>query len=180
MVQLFISQPMRGRSDEEIAAEREYAKLAAERILKEEVEVIDSFFQDGDGKPYMETGDTAAAAAELESMSQRVNPEGMTEGFRRLYEAARGVILPEVADTYLQEGNRLFNARNYADAAVAFEQAVAYDASNVESIYQLAQSYRIIGENEKAVQAYDKVLELFPDTWQADKAQSYKAQLSGN
>ena len=129
---------------------------------------------------YMETGDTAAAAAELESMSQRVNPEGMTEGFRRLYEAARGVTLPEVADTYLQEGNRLFNARNYADAAVAFEQAVAYDASNVESIYQLAQSYRIIGENEKAVQAYDKVLELFPDTWQADKAQSYKAQLSGN
>ena len=57
---------------------------------------------------------------------------------------------------------------------------MAYDASNVESIYQLAQSYRIIGENEKAVQAYDKVLELFPDTWQADKAQSYKAQLSGN
>ena len=58
MVQLFISQPMRGRSDEEIAAEREYAKLAAERILKEEVEVIDSFFQDGDGKPLEYLGDS--------------------------------------------------------------------------------------------------------------------------
>lgn len=46
MVQLFISQPMQGRSDEEIAAEREYAKAAAERILNEDVEVIDSFFSE--------------------------------------------------------------------------------------------------------------------------------------
>ena len=51
MVRLFISQPMRGKSDEEIVAEREYAKLAASRVLKDEVEVIDSFFQDGDRKP---------------------------------------------------------------------------------------------------------------------------------
>lgn len=51
MVKLFVSQPMRGRSDEEIAAEREYAKTAAERILREDVEVIDSFFQNCDMKP---------------------------------------------------------------------------------------------------------------------------------
>lgn len=58
MVQLFISQPMRGRSDEEIAVEREYAKLAAERILKDDVEVIDSFFQDGDKKPLEYLGES--------------------------------------------------------------------------------------------------------------------------
>lgn len=58
MVRLFISQPMRGRSDEEIAAEREYAKLAAERILKDDVEVIDSFFQDGDKKPLEYLGES--------------------------------------------------------------------------------------------------------------------------
>ena len=51
MVQLFISQPMRGRSDEEIAVERKYAKLAAERNLTEDDEDIDRFFQDGDKKP---------------------------------------------------------------------------------------------------------------------------------
>ena len=58
MVQLFISQPMRGRSDEEIAVEREYAKLAAERILKDDVEVIDSFFQGGDKKPLEYLGES--------------------------------------------------------------------------------------------------------------------------
>ena len=58
MVRLFISQPMRDRSDEEIAAEREFAKLAAERTLKEEVEVIDSFLQSGDMKPLEYLGES--------------------------------------------------------------------------------------------------------------------------
>lgn len=42
---LFISQPMRGKSDEEILAERQKAIESAERYLGESVEVIDSFFQ---------------------------------------------------------------------------------------------------------------------------------------
>ncbi len=58
MIKLFISQPMRGRSDEEIIAEREYAKAAAERILKEDVEVIDSFFQGVDMKPLEYLGES--------------------------------------------------------------------------------------------------------------------------
>ncbi len=58
MIKLFISQPMRGRSDEEITAEREYVKLAAERILKEDVMVIDSFFKDGDMKPLEYLGES--------------------------------------------------------------------------------------------------------------------------
>lgn len=58
MIKLFVSQPMRGRSDEEIAAEREYAKAAAERILNEDVEVIDSFFQGGDMEPLEYLGES--------------------------------------------------------------------------------------------------------------------------
>lgn len=44
MKKLFISQPMRGKSDEEILSEREKAIQAARENLKEDVEVIDSFF----------------------------------------------------------------------------------------------------------------------------------------
>ena len=43
---LFISQPMRGKTDEEILAVRAQAVQSAERVLGEEVEVIDSFFKD--------------------------------------------------------------------------------------------------------------------------------------
>jgi len=45
MKKLFISQPMRGKTDEEILAVREKAIKSAERKLGEPVEVIDSFFQ---------------------------------------------------------------------------------------------------------------------------------------
>lgn len=45
MKKLFISQPMRGKTDEEILAVRAQAVQSAERVLGEEVKVIDSFFK---------------------------------------------------------------------------------------------------------------------------------------
>ena len=48
MKKLFISQPMKGKTDEEILAERANAIRAAVDMLGEEVEVIDSFFQGAD------------------------------------------------------------------------------------------------------------------------------------
>lgn len=45
MKKLFISQPMRGKTDDEILKEREKAVASAEKHLGEKVEVIDSFFQ---------------------------------------------------------------------------------------------------------------------------------------
>lgn len=53
MKKLFISQPMRGKTDEEILAERKKSIESAERNLGEPVEVIDSFFQNApaDARP---------------------------------------------------------------------------------------------------------------------------------
>lgn len=45
MKKLFISQPMRDKSDEEILSERKKAIQAARVELQEDVEVIDSYFQ---------------------------------------------------------------------------------------------------------------------------------------
>lgn len=53
MKKLFISQPMRDKTDEEILAESERAIESAKKHLGEDVEVIDSFFKDAphDAKP---------------------------------------------------------------------------------------------------------------------------------
>ena len=53
MKKLFISQPMKGKTDEEILTERRRAVRSAERQLGEPIEVIDSFFQSAptDAKP---------------------------------------------------------------------------------------------------------------------------------
>ena len=53
MKKLFISQPMKGKTDEEILAVREKAIESAKEYLGEPVEVIDSFFQNApaDARP---------------------------------------------------------------------------------------------------------------------------------
>ena len=53
MKKLFSSQPMKGKTDEEILAVREKAIKAAEKLIGEPVEVIDSFFRSApvDAKP---------------------------------------------------------------------------------------------------------------------------------
>lgn len=53
MKKLFISQPMNGKTDEEILSERVQAVTLVSERLGEEVEVIDSFFQSAphDAKP---------------------------------------------------------------------------------------------------------------------------------
>ena len=53
MKKLFISQPMRGKTNEEIEVERAKAIEEAKAVLKEDVEVIDSFFKGApvDAKP---------------------------------------------------------------------------------------------------------------------------------
>lgn len=45
MKKLFISQPMKDKTDEQIKAEREVAVQKATELIGEEVEVIDSFFE---------------------------------------------------------------------------------------------------------------------------------------
>ena len=45
MKKLFISQPMKGKSDEDILKERNKAIAEAERLCDDVVEVLDSFFQ---------------------------------------------------------------------------------------------------------------------------------------
>lgn len=53
MKKLFISQPMKDKTGEEILALREQAIKSATELLGEEVEVIDSFFQNApvDARP---------------------------------------------------------------------------------------------------------------------------------
>lgn len=53
MKKLFISQPMKGKSDSEITEERQKAIKIAEALIGEPLEVIDSFFEGAptDAKP---------------------------------------------------------------------------------------------------------------------------------
>lgn len=50
MKKIFISQPMRGLTDEEILNKRQEIRKNAEKVIKEPVELIDSFIEDYPGE----------------------------------------------------------------------------------------------------------------------------------
>ena len=84
MKKLFISQPMRGKTDEEILKEKEKAVREAKEQLGEEVEVIDSFFQSApvDAKPLWFLGKSLELLADAD-----------VAYFAKGWETARGCVI---------------------------------------------------------------------------------------
>lgn len=68
MKKLFISQPMKGRSDEEIINDRRAGIKYAKEMLGEDVEVIDSFFRGApaDAKPLWYLGESLKLLAQAD------------------------------------------------------------------------------------------------------------------
>ena len=60
MKKLFISQPMKGKTNEEIRKEREEAIFCAKELTGNEIEVIDSFFENApaDARPLWYLGES--------------------------------------------------------------------------------------------------------------------------
>lgn len=128
---------------------------------------------------YLETGDIFAAEASLNALAQEVNIESMTEGYGRLYRGLYAAIGPDLAVSYYTQGSSYYNAGEYDSAVEAFRLAAQYNAGEVEYLYMLGESYRMCNNNEEAIATYDKVMELFPDTWRANSARQSKSRLTG-
>ncbi|MCJ7616734.1 MAG: tetratricopeptide repeat protein, partial [Desulfobacterales bacterium] len=58
-----------------------------------------------------------------------------------------------------------------ADAVVILEKAVKNYPRSAESCFYLARAYSLSGEYKKAINAYNKVIELAPDSSLAIEAQ---------
>lgn len=127
---------------------------------------------------YLETQDIEQTAANLESIAQNVNVEETSEAFRNLYHTLLGAIGPGLSATYYAEGYEAYRTEDYAAAIESFTKAVYYDASNADALYNLANAYRGSGDNANAIATYDKVIELFPNTDRATRAQREKDRLT--
>lgn len=126
---------------------------------------------------YLKNGDNVATAADLENIAQSVNLEETSEGFQTLYQTLLGVIGPELAVNYYNEAYDYFRHDEYPAAIESFTRAVYYDPANTDALYFLARSYHRNGDNEKAIETYQKVIELFPDSTRVRDANQYLKEL---
>lgn len=122
---------------------------------------------------YLETKDLQQTAVKLEGIASNVTIEDTSEAFQDLYHTLLATIGPELSRTYYEDGYTAYRSEDYKAAIENLARAVYYDSSNSEALYQLANAYRKNGDEENALITYQKIVELFPDTEMARKAQQY-------
>lgn len=126
---------------------------------------------------FVKNGDNAATAADLENIARTVNLEETSEGFQALYRTLLETIGPELSVTYYDEAYEYFRHEEYTAAIEGFANAVYYDAANVDALYFLARSYHKNGDDGQAVETYQKLLELFPESNRVRDSRQYLREL---
>lgn len=108
-----------------------------------------------------------------------VNEEHLSEEAKTIY----GDISSTVDAQYLQAsydaGYSAYNSRDYEGAVTNLEKVVQRDENfeDGNALYYLAQSYRNLEQNDKAMEYYQKVIDGYPGTERASNSQRYLEQL---
>lgn len=122
---------------------------------------------------YLDTKDTAQTAEKLDQVRENVKLEEQSEEFLALYNSLLHMIGPELSKTYHDQGYASLRAEDFESAIESFSKAVYYDPGNAEALLNLGNAYRRQGDTVNAIAAYNKVIELFPDTDYARKASDW-------
>ena len=123
--------------------------------------------------------DVVAVADYLEEIEEE-DPEGETSNsgaFESLYSTLLTLVGPDIAAAYYNDGYEAYNQNNYEDAIPNLEKAFKYDTTNGEALYNLANAYYRMGEEDMARETYSKVIELFPGTEKASKSEAFLEEM---
>ena len=123
--------------------------------------------------------DIMTVADYLEEIEEE-DPEEETshsEAFEQLYDTLLILVGSDVAEAYYNDGYEAYRQENYEDAIPNLEKAFKYDPANGEALYDLANAYYRIGEEELAREAYHQVIELFPGTEKASKSEEFLQEM---
>ncbi len=117
--------------------------------------------------------DVVAISEVLENMDTSLLDEAASESFLKVYQMIVTDIGPKVADRYYDIGYTAYNNGQYEEAIANFSKAVEYDSENVEALYNLGNAYRKNENIQEAVTTYTLLIQRFPTSTRASKAQGY-------
>ena len=113
---------------------------------------------------------------------EKINPDSITEESSESFTSLYGLLLREVGgsigDEYYQEGMKKYQNGDYEAAIEALTRAVAYNGKNQDAYFNLGNAYRKLEMSGEAIEVYQKIIELFPSTSMANRAQSYINELT--
>ena len=113
---------------------------------------------------------------------EKINPDSITEesseSFTSLYSMLLRQVGEGIGEKYYQDGMKKYQDGDFEAAIEALTRAVAYDGNNKDAYFNLGNSYRKLERTGEAIEVYQKVIELFPSTSMANRAQSYINELT--
>ncbi|MGN1170296.1 MAG: tol-pal system YbgF family protein, partial [Lachnospiraceae bacterium] len=130
---------------------------------------------------YMEEPEnTEKIAKALENVEPEEAEQIESAAFQNLYQLLLEKVGPSIASAYYESGMQSYRKELYEDAIRDFELAAKYDSANSDILYDLGNAYRKQGNNDRAAEIYKQVIESYPDTEKARRAQSYLDEINGN
>lgn len=127
---------------------------------------------------YLTEQDVEQTAQKLEEIQEQVTLEETSEYFQSLYQALMTAVGSQMGTINYDAGYAAYQAENYEEAALRLQKAVDYNPELSDAWYYLGQSYRLTEQPDKAIAAYEKFIEMRPDTERAGRARGYIEDLS--
>lgn len=103
---------------------------------------------------------------------------GASDAYIGAYNNLKKLIGSDAAEVYYQEGSSAYNDGYYEEAITALAKAVAFQPEHADALFLLGNSYRMMNNIEMATETYAKVIEQFPNTEVANRAQDYIDEFS--
>lgn len=123
--------------------------------------------------------DMDALSAIIEQIDRdTMENEDTSEAARNLYAKLLENTGTDLAKAYYDTGYKAYQAKDYDTAIENLKKAISYDPDNSEALFALGNSYKEKGNKKLAVETYESVIELFPNTEKARQSQKYIEQLS--
>ncbi len=124
-----------------------------------------------------EPGEIEKIATYMDVITQEEIEES-SAAFGELYESMLGAVGKDLGNMCYEAGYADYKAKEFVKAIPNLLKAFRYDQTNGEALFHLANSYKETGENDKAKEAYAKVIELFPGTEKANRSETYLVEIN--
>lgn len=123
-----------------------------------------------------QSGSYTEAATTLQSVNADLLSSDSKSIYDEIYSDVQNVMFKQLKS----QGQEAFDNENWQEAITALEKALEINDEDYTTLDYLALAYRANGDTDKAIETFQKIVDLFPDTRRATAAQSYIDELSGN
>ena len=121
----------------------------------------------------------AEAYVEASDEIDKIDPTKLSQGSVEIYNAIHDDIVDNAYDGYMYKGQVAVYEEKWDEAIKYFEKAVSIRVDGPEILNLLAYSYQNDGQDSKAIQNYQRILDEYPNTHSADNAAYAIGMLGG-